>query len=559
MSETATWLACLREASPDHRYNSPFGPVPESLSTSLSRLPFSPGFVVCCLTFVFFGLSLVLFAICTGLVDIDLRLEDTYIRYILFLERLCNGALKMVDATGELFLVTPSRIGSLVMDTTVAFSRVAYRIPSSTLLLLDQRIRLPYRHEESTSSLVSLTLRRARLAIQARGLTISTSGKLAEHLCRMSFHAAELSAVESARTCFLLGARWIYARGRSLHAVICAGATHAFAIAVRLPSQRAYSRAWSGAMRPRLERPMPHQPATDTKPTEPHAIRAFGGQIYVPGQPCLDQLYHGEAVLTLCAHRYSKSPAPSPDNDAHAEVSFDITLELDVDGDRQSRVKFVTHGPMQLPTITAQVLRDAETQTEDQDPKAEQREVQTELEANVGVPLAGGPEGVGAHESMISLALSAGMHTTSSTSSHVSASPAQMFTFKFNPRAPSFSPGLPVSPPSAKIANGRCDRSVSADGVPTSTPIPSVTRLNPLAEEFKVPAQVPALVANLNAPDFRAGDLVLAPSHSESASDLLADLSPLSLDALTFAPATLCSGEAMTDGGGRNGEMEVRG
>lgn len=230
MSETAT------------RYNSPFGPVGEILSVALFRSSLSPGLFVLCLASAFFGLSLALFAVCTGLVDINLKLEDTYLRYILFLDRLCNRSLKTVDTVGDAFLVTPSWIGSAFMDAIVAFSS-ALRIPPRTW---DQSTRLLRRLAKSMVNLVDV----ARLGIRAGALTICAfSRKLAEQLNRIALRTTHRPAVESTRISFLLGAEWIYARGRSLNAAICAGATRLLALLVRLPSRRTYSRAWSGTMR----------------------------------------------------------------------------------------------------------------------------------------------------------------------------------------------------------------------------------------------------------------------------------------------------------------------
>ncbi|KAM5543395.1 hypothetical protein V8D89_002646 [Ganoderma adspersum] len=506
-SEAAPRLACLPDSSANYVSGSPFRSSTDTLSAALSSssFSFSPIIVVFGLTSVFFSLSLALFAICTGLVDINIKLEDTYIRYVLFLDRLCNVALRMIDGAGEAFLATPSRISSEFLDAVATFSRLAFHVHSSALLILDQGVWVPVRHTESLFNLLHI----ARLAVQGRALTICAASrnlKLAPHLCRIPFREARCRAAESSSACFLLGAGWIYARGRSLYAVICAGATLALALAVRLPSGRTYSRAWSGAMRPRGGRPMLSQPDTS-------------------------QLHHGEAVLTWCV-RPRDSHAPVQDVNTHTEMSFNITLDLDIDEDGDLRVALVPDAAMQGPAIMLRVLCDADTQTEDQDPGTEEQEVHTEEGLNVGVApaaLQGGSE----RESMDGLGpTSIRSRATLGTRSHVPAFHAQAFTFKFNPQAPSFSPA-----PSASRTR------LTPDGLYDTA---RGTRLNPLAEEFsvKVPALFPVANNSLaNAPGYGpdlqtngcAGDSVLPP-HSESKPAVLrAALSSLPLDALTFA------------------------
>ena len=247
MAETATLLANFFEASSERRSNISFESLPERLPGDFSR-PSSPGVTVFCLASVFFGTSIALFAICTGLVDMDIRLEDRYIRYILFLDGLCNRTLNMVEAAGEAFLVAPSRIGSGCIDAAISFSRAAFRIPPWALQIPDQRIQFLYHHGGCIINVVYV----ARLSIRSRAFTICASFcKLAEQLRRTVLRAAHCSicAIEIARTCLSLGAKRMHVRGRSLNTTICAGATRAAAFAIRLPSGRIYSRAWGAAMR----------------------------------------------------------------------------------------------------------------------------------------------------------------------------------------------------------------------------------------------------------------------------------------------------------------------
>ena len=243
-------LACLLDSSANYLSSPHFRPLSNTLPTgfSSSYFSFSPILVVLGLTSVFFGLSVTLFAVCTRLVDINVKLEDTYIRYILFLDLLCNYALKIADAVAEVFLNTLARIGFKFLDVVAAFSRIAFRVRLSTFWILDQGLWVPFRLVEPLFGLLYI----ARLGVQGKALTIcaaSRNVKSSPHPFRIPFRDAPRRAVESAKSCFLLGAGWIYARGRSLYAVICAGATLGLGLALRLPSGRIYSRAWSGAMR----------------------------------------------------------------------------------------------------------------------------------------------------------------------------------------------------------------------------------------------------------------------------------------------------------------------
>ena len=240
--------ACLLDSSTSYLYGPRFRPSPHILSTAFSSSCFFfPCLVVFGLTSVFFSLSIALFAVCTRLVDINIELEDTYIRYILFLDRLCNNALKMADAVGEAFLHTLARISSEFLDVVSSFSSTACRVRLSTFWILNQGLWVPFRLVESLFGLLYI----ARLGVQGKALTIcaaSRNVKSSPHPFRIPFRDAPRRAVESAEACFLLGAGWIYARGRSLYAVICAGATLGLGLVLRLPSGRIYSRAWSGAM-----------------------------------------------------------------------------------------------------------------------------------------------------------------------------------------------------------------------------------------------------------------------------------------------------------------------
>ena len=242
--------ACLLDSSANYLYGLPLISSPDILSTVFSSSSFSFGsiLVVFGLTSMFFGLTIALFAVCTGLVDINIKLEDTYIRYILFLDRLCNDALKMVDTVGEAFLHTPARISSEFLDVVATFSSIACRVRLSTFWILNQGLWVPFRLVESLFGLLYI----AQLGVQGKALTICAASrniKSSSHHFRIPFRDAPRRAVGSARAYFLLGVGWIYARGRSLYVAICAGATLGLALALRLPSGRIYSRAWSGAMR----------------------------------------------------------------------------------------------------------------------------------------------------------------------------------------------------------------------------------------------------------------------------------------------------------------------
>ncbi|PIL23399.1 hypothetical protein GSI_14710 [Ganoderma sinense ZZ0214-1] len=510
MSETTTRLACLPEASADLLSVSALKTSAGNLAIVLYRGSLNPGFVVIGLASVFFAFSLALFAICTDLVDMDLKLENAYFRYILFLDRLCDRFLTIVDVVGEAFLALPSRIVSEFIDSIVSFSKFTLATLSWTLRIFVQGVGAPYRHARPVINLPYVT----GLDVQGGALTIcapSRNFRLAEHLCRIPLHEARRHALDLTRECFLLGAEWMYALGRSLYSIICAGAALALAVAVQLPSRRTYCRAWSGAMRSR------------------------GQQATLP-QPDSSQLHRGEALLAWCVQR-GESPAPQRDVDPHPEMSFSVTLDLDIDEDGELRVAFVPDTPMRCSTTTVRVLCDAETQTEDRGPGAEEIETHTEA-ARVSVAPAE-PEGSKACARMDGLAPRTGFRATPSATIQTPVFPSRAFTFKFNPQAPTFSPARPASPPIASrirhAFDGRCD-----------TTRPGM-RLNPLAEEFKAPGR--GWDAETNSCTL-AGDraLTLPPYCRVSKSKavvLRADLSRVLRDApaVMSAPSRLDSGQ----------------